>query len=233
MNDFNTEKQLYEDVYSKTYDIHALQKNIKRLRQIYGLSHNDLGYMNLLIKRSTISSWETGARIPTADNLLLYPIIFGTSLDWLFGITEVPYIQSSIEFAERKCYQGIAHVWQDDKINEDTFLSLESSTEKKFFRDALKNYCNHTVRKNDYSLEARANILVLYRLESSILMFDSYEIAKMAGKLFVQGKIDESEIVMKDPNKPSTRSINRRKKVIDNIIKIVNLGNPVFTISGN
>lgn len=145
-----------------------LQNNIKLLRNTYKMTCSDVSHMENNIRRPTLQSWEQATRIPTCDNLLVYAITFGISIDWLYGISKTPYTLQSIDCAEKTYYKSIKNAWNTDTIN--TKLFDDSISKIKFIQNSLENYCNHTIRKNKYSPEARANILVLYKFSTSIAM---------------------------------------------------------------
>lgn len=143
-----------------------LQNNIKLLRNTYKMTYSDVSLMENNIRRTTLQSWEQATRIPTCDNLLIYASTFGISVDWLYGISKTPYTLQSIDYAEKIYYKNIKNAWDTDTIN--TKLFDDSISKIKFIQNSIENYCNHTIRKNKYSPEARANILVLYKFSTNI-----------------------------------------------------------------
>lgn len=67
-------------------------KNIKYLRLMRELTQLSV-QMKTGIEQTTLSYYETGARVPTIDNLLILAEFYNTSLDYLMDLTDVqePY----------------------------------------------------------------------------------------------------------------------------------------------
>lgn len=62
----------------------GLQENLTRLRHKRHLSQEELAEL-LGVSRQTVSRWEVGAVVPTADNLLALGTLYGVSVEELMG----------------------------------------------------------------------------------------------------------------------------------------------------
>ena len=65
-----------------------LGKRIKELRIERRISQRQLG-IELGFSNQTISTWESGQREPDCDSLIMLANFFDTSLDYLFGLTDI------------------------------------------------------------------------------------------------------------------------------------------------
>jgi len=62
-------------------------KRIREIRIENKLSQKEFGE-KLSVSQDTVSLWETGKSLPTADYLILMNKIFGVSVDYILCITE-------------------------------------------------------------------------------------------------------------------------------------------------
>ncbi len=98
--------------------------------------------------RSALNNWERGLRIPSADGLYQISTSFGVSIDWLFGVSQIPYTHDSVFLAEsiHKPYEVIKDLNQNGSM----YLRIDASS---------KDYFDNS-KRDLYELAARANILV-------------------------------------------------------------------------
>ena len=75
-------------------ELSQFSAKIKLLRQSYGLTQEQLAE-RLWTTKSVISSYETGARQPTYQNLIKLATTFRVSTDWLLGINEDVRVSST------------------------------------------------------------------------------------------------------------------------------------------
>ena len=102
------------------------------------------------ISQSTISLWENGRRIPTLDNFIKLADFFGVDLNWLSGRCNCErYNEAVIKSLESAGFPVKLTV--EDIITE---LPVEIPA----------NYTDYEMRRNTYSLEARANIIFLLNI---------------------------------------------------------------------
>lgn len=206
-----------KEFFLRKFSIKQLQNNIKLLRNVYGMTYSDVCFLEDYFKKTTLHSWENAIRIPTCDSLLVYAATFGASIDWLYGISRVPYTLQSIDYAEEVYYKNIGHAWDTDTIS--TNLFDDSISEIKFVRNSIENYCNHMIRKKEYSPEARANVLVLHKFSSSIAMHFQFKLA-----------LDNNRC---NPDLFTKNEKKKYKQIVESMIDVINTTYPVYTISAN
>ena len=78
--------------------MHTMIERLIECRKAAGLSQTELAE-KLGLSRQTISKWETGTVIPTAENLNALAKLYSISLDWLVNGEEFPVLQSKNEAA--------------------------------------------------------------------------------------------------------------------------------------
>lgn len=130
------------------YVLPELSRRLKILRTSYQLPVLEAEWV-CGVSRSALNNWERGSRIPSADGLFQISTSFGVSIDWLFGLSQVPYTHDSITYAEsiRRPYVTIKNI-------------VGCSATSPIFDDAsTKDYFDKSKREL-YELSARANILV-------------------------------------------------------------------------
>lgn len=201
------DQKLYDRIFN-----HALMKRrLQLLRNSYQLSMEELEEICAVIGKTTLYNWETGTRIPTIDSLLVYATKFGVSLEWLCCLSDEPYTQNSIAFAEHKYFTP--GKWYFDHIDVGFLKYLNPMSGKKFEETALKNYSYHEQRNKFFSLEARANILVLMPYPSAI----SASSRNMS--------LDEVT-----PNSANTKKHAKYIQVIDDLKTVINTGKAVYRL---
>ena len=135
------------------------------IRKAYNMSYEEVSALCQTISRQAYNAWENGTRAPSVDAVIEIATNFGLSLDWICGISPNPYTEQSVLFAEENYFQGSR--WNDKNIDT-SFLWVFDPYEPQLDKEALQNYSLYEKRRNLYSLEARANILVLLRYPSAI-----------------------------------------------------------------
>ena len=60
---------------------------IKAIRTEHGLSQEKFGNI-LFVSQDTVSLWEKGKSLPTAEYIILICKIYNTSADYILGLTE-------------------------------------------------------------------------------------------------------------------------------------------------
>lgn len=201
------DQQQYNHIFN-----HALmQRRLQLLRNTYQLSMEELEEICAVIGKTTLFNWETGTRIPTVDSLLVYATKFGASIEWLCGLSDEPYTERSVSFAEYKYFTP--NNWYVDHIDVRFLNSFNLMSGLKFEETALLNYSNHEQRKNHFSLEARANVLVLLPYPSAIS-------ASSRNKTFEEANLSGV----------NQKKRNKYIQVIDNLKTVINTGNAVYRL---
>ena len=181
------------------------------IRQTYSMSYEEIGALCVTISRQAWNAWENGTRAPSVDAIKEIATKFSLSADWLIGTSTEPFTENSVLFAEQKYFEGSR--WDDGNIDT-SFLLVFNPYEPKLDDKALQNYSQYKTRKKLYSLEARANILVLLRYPFAI-----------------------SQTSRQDDFSPRGRtSINQKKQrkynqVINDLKTIINTGSAIYHIT--
>ena len=139
----------------------------KIIKKCYNMSADELSAVLIDASRQTVSAYENGTREPPLDALVSIAIKFAVSLDWLCGLSGNPYTDTSVDRAEAAYFEGSR--WNMGHIDTNLFNSFDPFPPA-YAEDALRNYGNPVTRRERYSLEARANILVLLRYPNAITL---------------------------------------------------------------
>ena len=127
------------------YNCELFANNIKNIREVHGLSMNDLASLMHFKSKGTIGQLETQKAQPSFDFLLKMNSIFALSIDWLIGISNQPYTHGSLLNAENNIKKIIS---DNNKLE--------------FSLKLLPNYYTDlSEREKQYSLSIRANIVFL------------------------------------------------------------------------
>ena len=131
-----------------------LQKRLKLLRKSYDMSIYEIALITS-VGRATLNGWENGTKIPTIDTLYEVATHFGISIDWLCGISDIPYTTESVERALNLRWDEstLFKIPGDNEIGEDVLDRIE-----KF---AL-------IRDKEFSLESLSNLVVLMQYPQAI-----------------------------------------------------------------
>lgn len=68
-----------------------MENNFKIARELCGLSQKYVS-LELGVSAPTVSEWESGRKTPTVENLLKLKKLYGTTADYLLGVTNEPGI---------------------------------------------------------------------------------------------------------------------------------------------
>ncbi|MDY6345465.1 MAG: hypothetical protein SPL36_01620 [Succiniclasticum sp.] len=69
---------------------------LKTLRESYDVSMNELTSFLFLKNISSVAAYESGKTYPSYEILLKTALFFGVSVDWLVGLSDIPYTDASI-----------------------------------------------------------------------------------------------------------------------------------------
>ena len=127
------------------FNCELFANNIKNIREVHGLSMNDLASLMHFKSKGTIGQLETQKAQPSFDFLLKMNSIFAVSIDWLIGLSNQPYTNGSLLNAENNIKKII---YDNNKLEHSLKL--------------LPNYYTDlSEREKQYSLSVRANIVFL------------------------------------------------------------------------
>ena len=84
------------------------KERTSRLLTVYPLSTLDIAKLTK-INHKTADTYKKMLRNPSKNTMLAIATTFGVSMDWLFGFTNIPYTEESLQIASNECYrkQGI------------------------------------------------------------------------------------------------------------------------------
>lgn len=108
---------------------------LKLLRKSYFLTNNCLAFLLNLKNEASIRDYEAQRTVPSVDVLSDIANLFGVSIDWLTGRSNVPY-------------------------TDEILLSLEEYN----LLPTVENYETPSKRSKLYSLPVRANIIFIFKL---------------------------------------------------------------------
>ncbi len=122
-------------------------KNIFVLRKTYLFTLEEFAVLIGLKGRGSLGTLENAKNPPSFDTLLNIADVFGVSIDWLVGNSNIPYTHHSVKNAEDKFF--------------DYVLRIDN---KNICKLTIKDYLEPEYRMSNFSLGIRANILVLLRV---------------------------------------------------------------------
>lgn len=129
-------------------DLCEIGRHWKLIRTAYGLTLSDVADLLNIKSKATIFRIEENRNSLSVELLNKFSRVFSVSFDWLFGVSQNPYIDSYIEKNER------------DLLFIIKTLSLNSLS-CKVLNEIPNEYWNITLRKKHFSLSVRANIVFL------------------------------------------------------------------------
>jgi transcriptional regulator with XRE-family HTH domain len=140
----------------------TLGERIHRLRVRYGLTQ--IQFCHLLdIHQANESAWETGKRCPSVEKLTELGMTFSVSLDWLIGVSPIPYTEFVVTAAECRLIQDIKDLEDDPGY---VFYDEEAESLFQRFRLSIffKDYQELPCRQARFRLSERAHLVVLLHL---------------------------------------------------------------------
>ena len=133
------------------FNADIFSSRLKTLRIAHNLTIKELSrYCNCIgrisLSPTTLSYWENNKRTPVIDSLFFLSSIYAISIDWLIGRTDIPYAENVILNLEPKTFPVTKNV---------------HDFEVKLPIDFPKEYVDYNLRKLNYDLQTRANIIFI------------------------------------------------------------------------
>lgn len=133
------------------FNANIFSSRLKNLRIAHNLTMKELSrYCNcidrILLSPTTLSYWENNKRTPIIDSLFFLSNIYAISIDWLIGRSDIPYTENIIFNLEPKTFPVNINV-------HDLNIKLPI--------DFPKEYMDYDLRKSNYDLSTRANIIFI------------------------------------------------------------------------
>ena len=184
------------------------------IRKTYNMSFEEISALCENISRQAYNAWEAGTRSPSVDALMEIAIKFSLSIDWLCGTSPDPYTENSVIYAEHTYYEGSR--WNKNNIDT-SFLHIFEPYEPRLNKTSVQNYSQYEIRKKNYSLEARANILVLLQYPNAISLTSRLD-------NFLPGTENKGE---------NQKKLRKYNQVISNLKQVINTGQAIYQIENN
>ncbi|SFE75672.1 helix-turn-helix domain-containing protein [Succiniclasticum ruminis] len=126
------------------------------VRNAYGIPLKEVSWLCEDTSISALTAWESGSRTPAVDGLFDFAVSFGVSPNWLYGASKSPYDPEFLLYAEST--KGVYESFLSRFI--DTHMFIYRAREDELIARAHA-YDSVDTRVSTFSLEARANLLVL------------------------------------------------------------------------
>lgn len=135
-------------------NLQILSYRLKLLRYAGNLRLVDIKNLSKLyeeVSTNAYRQWENQLRVPNVQSLITISNIFAVSLDWLVGRVDDPYDEKVIERLEKEIYP--------------VTFSVENQMVKCIpgFWQVSEKYNDIELRRKNYSLDVRSNILYLFQ----------------------------------------------------------------------
>ncbi|WP_302349358.1 helix-turn-helix domain-containing protein [uncultured Megasphaera sp.] len=187
---------------------------LKALIQAYGFSLAETASILNLSSRSIVFEWENKKKFPSGENLNMISTVFGVSLDWLLGHSDISYSEESIKWTEEAIDEYL-HALAAAFPN-----SLQGSFWDFYLHEHYPEYAFGERRSLYYSLPVRANIAVLIReVRLPSLYWSMYYAQNGFKKKGVIAKVKEffhmSEEEAEEFRPPSRKELERGDNLVD------------------
>lgn len=187
---------------------------LKALIQAYGFSLAETASILNLSSRSIVFEWENKKKFPSGENLNMISTVFGVSLDWLLGHSDISYSEESIKWTEEAIDEYL-HALAAAFPN-----SLQGSFWDFYLHEHYSEYAFGERRSLYYSLPVRANIAVLIReVRLPSLYWSMYYAQNGFKKKGVIAKVKEffhmSEEEAEEFRPPSRKELERGDNLVD------------------
>ena len=133
-------------------------KKLSSLRSSHNLTFSDLALMLNQNNTAVIKKWVAQKNWPSMEVMILLSRLFGVSIDWLLDNSDSPYYEELISSLENELITSQVH-FGNSKITLFNPLGFPEI------------YYNPQLRKENYSLAVRANLIFLMVHEA---MYQSY-----------------------------------------------------------
>lgn len=157
--------------HKMTGSVNLFSSKIKILRTIYGLSLAELSEM-LFIKSTSLYAWENQTSSPSLENIIALANLFGISLDWLVGRSQMIYTTESIVAGEVSLSKQFKQGSVVGKDMSTAYLQEIQQLSSGRYVDIMTNFESWLESRNiSYSKSVRANLLVLFHF---VTLWDFY-----------------------------------------------------------
>ena len=150
----------------------SLNKKIRMLRQLYDLTLKEEAELLGLKSGGNITAMESGKTKPSYETMVKIQALYGISIDWIMGYSDIPYNSITIEIALEQIRNKVIKMIKEGTIYPDFIVTLEDyyhsidklTIENQFNLILLQNYIIHDQKigyENNKKLKTINNKLML------------------------------------------------------------------------
>ena len=129
----------------------SFSKKIRRLRQLYDLTLKEEAELLGLKSGGNITAMESGKTKPSYETMVKIQALYGISIDWIMGYSDIPYNSITIEIALEQIRKKVIKMIKEGTIYPDFIVTLEDyyhsidklTIENQFNLILLQNYIIH------------------------------------------------------------------------------------------
>lgn len=129
----------------------SFNKKIRMLRQLYDLTLKEEAELLGLKSGGNITAMESGKTKPSYETMVKIQALYGISIDWIMGYSDIPYNLITIEIALEQIRKKVIKMIKEGTIYPDFIVTLEDyyhsidklTIENQFNLILLQNYIIH------------------------------------------------------------------------------------------
>lgn len=150
----------------------SFSQKIRMLRQLYCLTLKEEAELLGLKSGGNITAMESGKTKPSYDTMVKIQALYGISIDWIMGFSDIPYNSITIEIALVQIKKKVIKMIKEGTIYPDFIVTLEDyyhaidklTIENQFNLILLQNYIIHDQKigyENNKKLKTMNNKVIL------------------------------------------------------------------------
>lgn len=150
----------------------SFNKKIRMLRQLYDLTLKEEAELLGLKSGGNITAMESGKTKPSYETMVKIQALYGISIDWIMGYSDIPYNSITIEIALEQIRKKVIKMIKEGTIYPDFIVTLEDyyhsidklTIENQFNLILLQNYIIHDQKigyENNKKLKTINNKIML------------------------------------------------------------------------
>nr|WP_308612400.1 helix-turn-helix transcriptional regulator [uncultured Dialister sp.] len=150
----------------------SFSQKIRMLRQLYCLTLKEEAELLGLKSGGNITAMESGKTKPSYDTMVKIQALYGISIDWIMGFSDMPYNSITIEIALVQIKKKVIKMIKEGTIYPDFIVTLEDyynaidklTIENQFNLILLQNYIIHDQKigyENNKKLKTMNNKVIL------------------------------------------------------------------------
>lgn len=150
----------------------SFSQKIRMLRQLYCLTLKEEAELLGLKSGGNITAMESGKTKPSYDTMVKIQALYGISIDWIMGFSDMPYNSITIEIALVQIKKKVIKMIKEGTIYPDFIVTLEDyyhaidklTIENQFNLILLQNYIIHDQKigyENNKRLKTMNNKVIL------------------------------------------------------------------------